>query len=388
MTSAPSPSAPAGLLHHRAEGSPSAPPLLLGPSLGTSLALWDGLAPELSAAHRVVRWDLPGHGGSAASLIGAGATVGDLARLVLALADSLGIEQFAYAGVSLGGAVGLHLAVHHPQRLTRLAVLCSSAHFGGAAPWQDRAALAREEGLAGIAASAPARWFTPGFRAERLVQDNRDADPGAYAACCDALGAFDLRDRLDEIRAPTLLVAGREDPATPPAHLRELADGVPGAELAELARASHLAVAERPEAVLTLLRAHFGQDAPRGMEVRRHVLGDTHVDRAQARQTPFTARFQDFISRYAWGEIWTDPTLSRRERSMVTLTALVAHGHLDELALHVRGARRNGLTPDEIGAVLQQCAVYVGVPAANAAFAVAQRVLDEEEGPTQDQVTG
>ena len=115
-----------------------------------------------------------------------------------------------------------------------------------------------------------------------------------------------------------------------------------------------------------------------GMKVRREVLGDAHVDRAQARQTAFTARFQDFITRYAWGEIWTDPTLSRRERSMITLTALVAHGHHEELAMHVRAARRNGLTPDEIGAVLLQTAVYCGVPAANAAFAVAQRVLSEK----------
>ncbi|MFJ8826755.1 3-oxoadipate enol-lactonase [Streptomyces sp. NPDC102467] len=370
---------PSPLLHHRTEGSPSAPPLLLGPSLGTSLALWDQVAPELSSAHRVVRWDLPGHGGSDAGLVSEGATVADLAGLVLALADSLGIERFGYAGVSLGGAVGLHLAVHHPERLTRLAVLCSSAHFGGAAPWRERAALVREEGTGGVAETAPTRWFTPGFTIPRLVRDNRDADPGAYAACCDALAAFDLRDRLGEITVATLLVAGREDPATPPAHLREIADAVPDAELAELAGASHLAVAERPEAVLGLLRTHFGQGAPRGMEVRREVLGDAHVDRAQGQQTPFTARFQDFISRYAWGEIWTDPTLSRRERSMVTLTALVAHGHLDELAMHVRAARRNGLTPDEIGAVLQQCAVYVGVPAANSAFAVARRVLAEEE---------
>ncbi|WP_338702405.1 3-oxoadipate enol-lactonase [Streptomyces sp. Q6] len=366
------------LPHHRVEGSPSAPPLILGPSLGTSLALWDRVAPELSVTHRVVRWDLPGHGGSDAGLIAAGARVADLAGLVLALADELGIERFAYAGVSLGGAVGLYLAVHHPERIDRLAVLCSSAHFGGSLAWEERAALVRKEGTAGVADSAPARWFTPGFRDDRLVQDNRDADPEAYAACCDALAAFDLRDRLAEIGVPTLLVAGRDDPATPPAHLREIADAVPGAALAELAGASHLAVAERPEAVLGLLRTHFGTGVKRGMAVRRQVLGDAHVDRAQARQTPFTAGFQDFISRYAWGEIWTDETLTRRERSMVTMTALVAHGHLDELAMHVRAALRNGLTPDEIGAVLQQCAVYVGVPAANSAFATAQRVLAEE----------
>lgn len=368
------------LLNHHAEGSVSAPPLLLGPSLGTSYALWDTVAPELSTAHRVVRWDLPGHGGSAAGLIGAGATVGDLAGQVLALADSLGIERFAYAGVSLGGAVGLHLAVHRPERLSSLAVICSSAHFNGSKPWEERAALVRREGLAGLAENAGARWFAGGFTVPRLVRDHRDADPDAYAACCDALAAFDLRDRLTEIAVPTLLIAGREDPATPPAHLREIADAVPGATLVELPGASHLAPAQCPEAVLTALRAHFGQGALRGMAVRREVLGDTHVDRAQARQTPFTARFQDFISRYAWGEIWTDPTLSRRERSMITLTALVAHGHYDELAMHVRAARRGGLTPEEIGAVLLQTAVYCGVPAANSAFATAQRVLAEEDG--------
>ncbi|WP_371663839.1 3-oxoadipate enol-lactonase [Streptomyces sp. NBC_00280] len=372
------------LPHHRVEGSATAPPLLLGPSLGTSYALWDKVAPELSVTHRVVRWDLPGHGGSAPGLIGPGATVGDLAALVLALADSLGIDQFAYAGVSLGGAVGLHLAVHHPERVSSLAVLCSSAHFNGSKPWEERAALVRSEGLAGLAESADARWFTPGFTVPELVADHRNADPDAYAACCDALGAFDLRDRLAEIGVPTLLVAGRQDPATPPAHLREIADAVPGATLVELPGASHLAVTQCPEAVLAALRPHFGAAPRRGMEVRRQVLGDTHVDRAQARQTPFTARFQDFISRYAWGEIWTDPTLTRRERSMITLTALVAHGHYDELAMHVRAARRNGLTPEEIGAVLLQTAVYCGVPAANSAFAAAQRVLAEEEAEGAD----
>ena len=115
-----------------------------------------------------------------------------------------------------------------------------------------------------------------------------------------------------------------------------------------------------------------------GMRVRREVLGDEHVDRAIERTTGFTREFQELITRYAWGEIWTRPGLDRRTRSCVTLTALAANGQLDELALHVRAARRNGLSEDEIKEVLLQCAVYCGVPAANAAFAVAQRVLAED----------
>jgi 4-carboxymuconolactone decarboxylase len=114
-----------------------------------------------------------------------------------------------------------------------------------------------------------------------------------------------------------------------------------------------------------------------GMKVRREVLGDEHVDRAVERTTEFTADFQDMITRYAWGEIWTRPGLDRKTRSAVTLTALVALGRHEELAIHVRAAVRNGLTVDEIKEVLLQTAIYCGVPAANSAFAVAQRVLDD-----------
>ena len=115
----------------------------------------------------------------------------------------------------------------------------------------------------------------------------------------------------------------------------------------------------------------------RGMRIRREVLGDDHVDRAVERTTDETADFQDFITRYAWGEIWSRPGLDRRTRSCITLTALVALGRFDELAMHIRGARRNGLSAKEIGEVLLHSAVYCGVPAANSAFQVFQRVLDE-----------
>jgi 4-carboxymuconolactone decarboxylase len=116
----------------------------------------------------------------------------------------------------------------------------------------------------------------------------------------------------------------------------------------------------------------------RGMEIRREVLGDEHVDAAVERTSDFTADFQDLITRYAWGEIWARPGLDRRTRSAITLTALVALGRFDELAMHVRAALRNGLTRDEIKEVLLQSAIYCGVPAANSAFALAERVLRDE----------
>lgn len=423
------------LLHHRVDGPAAAPPLFLGPALGTSLAVWDPQLPALARGHRVVRWDPPGHGvrpdgplpgtgreaatrvrtgavprtGPAAATVagtaaaaepGAGAAqgaggVGELAGLVLELADHLGIDRFRYAGISLGGAVGAWLAVHHPDRVDSLALVCTSARFGDPGPWLERAELVREKGTEPVAGAAPGRWFTPAFAGEpaarALVGDLRRADPYAYAALCEALAGYDLRADLPRITAPTLVVAGRDDPATPPAHARELADGIPGAGLTEVAHAAHLANVERPGPVLAALLAHFtGQGTPAesdaerraaGTAVRRSVLGDAHVDRAAARTTGFTADFQDFITRYAWGEIWTRPGLSRATRSCITLTALVAGGHLEELAMHVRAALRNGLTPDEIQEVLLQSAVYCGVPAANAAFAVADRALAQPGQP-------
>ncbi|MFF5583004.1 bifunctional 3-oxoadipate enol-lactonase/4-carboxymuconolactone decarboxylase PcaDC [Streptomyces hygroscopicus] len=398
-------------LHYDLSGPATAPPLILGPSVGTSLAVWEPQLPALARTHRVLRWDLPGHGGSPAALLPSdgSATIDQLAALVLRLADDQGWERFAYAGISLGGAVGLYLAAHHTERVGRLSVICSSARFGEPSSWRERARLVREEGTEAMVASRTGVWFsretaaTPRGRA--LLADLRATDRAGYAACCDVLADYDMRAALPSVTAPTLVVAGREDPATPPAHAREIADAVPGASLLEIAGAGHLAGVERPEAVTSALLSHLAHaaqpdltDAPRpdpaqpgddvsrhaaGMAVRRAVLGDAHVDRAVARTTPFTARFQDFITRYAWGEIWTGDGLDRRTRSCITLTALIAHGHDAELAMHVRAALTNGLTREEIGEVLLQSAIYCGVPAANSAFATAQRVFDEidAEGP-------
>ncbi|MET8869789.1 4-carboxymuconolactone decarboxylase [Nonomuraea sp. NPDC004580] len=361
------------MLQHRLDGPERGEPLVLAPSLGTSTRLWEPQVRTLARTYRVLRFDLPGHGGSKPL---PASTVEELAALVLEATTAAGMESFHYAGVSIGGAIGATLAVRHPGRVRSLAMVCSSARFGDPEGWHERAALVRAEGTGPLLEGAAGRWFA-GPPDQALLDDLAAADPTAYAACCEALAGYDLRAELAQITVPTLVVAGRDDPATPPAHARQLADGIPGATLVELPGAAHLAPADQPERVTKALLDHL-PSVP-GMRVRREVLGDAHVDRAVARTTGFTRDFQDFITRYAWGEIWTRPGLDRRTRSCITLTALVARGHLDELAMHVRAALRNGLTPDEIGEVLLQSAVYCGVPAANAAFAVAQRVLDEEE---------
>ncbi|MEU8198281.1 3-oxoadipate enol-lactonase [Microbispora amethystogenes] len=253
--------------HHRFDGPPDAPVVVLGPSLGTTLDLWEPQLAALTRTWRVLRYDLPGHGGSPAASgftrgLNRGLTVDDLAAGVLALLDHHGLAQgdrrVAYAGVSLGGAVGTALALRAPDRVASLVLCCTSARFGTAESWRERAALVRAEGTKPLVEATRSRWFTAGFPgAERYLDMLRGADPEGYAACCDALAAFDVRDRLGEVRAPTLVIAGVEDPATPPAHAEVLAEGIPDAALLVVPEAAHLATAERPDVVTEAIVRHL-----------------------------------------------------------------------------------------------------------------------------------
>ncbi|WP_020513858.1 bifunctional 3-oxoadipate enol-lactonase/4-carboxymuconolactone decarboxylase PcaDC [Paractinoplanes globisporus] len=370
--------------------APGRPLLLLGPSLGTSVeTLWSRCAALLRGGYHVVGWDLPGHGRSAPAAAGFG--IPGLAKAVLELADRIRPEaSFHYAGDSVGGAVGLQLMLDTPHRVTAAVLLCTGAKIGESAGWRQRAETVRADGTQAVVAGSIQRWFSPGFPerepevTEELLGALRAADPESYALVCEALATFDVRDRLAGIKIPVLAVAGADDQPAPPAGLALIAESVRDGRLVVLDGVAHLAPAESPAEVAALIDEHFAGrrtvDDVRaaGMAVRRAVLGDAHVDRAVAGTTGFTRDFQELITAYAWGEIWTRPGLDRRSRSMITLTALVALGHQEELAMHVRAARTNGLTVDEIKEVLLQAAIYCGVPAANTAFRIAQRVLDEE----------
>ncbi|MDL4776462.1 MULTISPECIES: alpha/beta fold hydrolase [Thermomonosporaceae] len=244
------------ILKHRFDGPEDAPVLVLGPSLGTTSALWNPQLPAL-ARWRTLRYELPGHGGAPPP---AGPfTVEDLAAGVAGLLDRYGIGRAACAGVSLGGAVGQALALAAPGRVGSLVLCCTSSHFGPPEPWLERAALVRREGLGPIAGTAAGRWFTPGFTgAGPYVAMLRAVDPEGYAGCCEALARFDVTARLGEITAPALVVAGAEDVATPRgAHADVLAAGIPGARLVVIGAAGHLASAERPGPVTDAITGHL-----------------------------------------------------------------------------------------------------------------------------------
>lgn len=381
-------------------GSSDLPLLVCGPSLGTSAtALWSPVAALLAADFHVVAWDLPGHGVNRGDDPGT-FTMAELAEGVLSFVDAVLSERgedgvpFVLAGDSVGGAVGLQLALAAPARIRATALLCTAARLGDESMWRERAELVRRSGTPVMVEASARRWFGPGFiEAEPelvtgLLHALQDADRFGYAAVCDALATFDVRDRLGEITSPVVAVAGAYDVAAPVAAMAEVAHGVADGRLVVLDRAGHQAPVEAPAEVARAIAEVAGMRSTpttiaertrAGMAVRREVLGDAHVDRATASATDLTRDFQELITDYAWGGIWTRPGLDRRSRSLITLTALIARAHHDELAMHLRAARTNGLSDDEIKELILQTAIYCGVPDANTAFRIAQRTLDDRD---------
>lgn len=384
---------------HRAE----LPLLVLGPSLGSSATtLWSACAAGLTDRFDVLGWDLPGHGHNT-GVPAEPFSIAELAAGVLVVVDEVLAQReqpgasFAYAGVSVGGAVGLQLLLDAPGRVESAALICTGARIGQPAMWLGRVGQVAMSGTTVMVAGSAERWFADGFVdrepevASGLLGALQAADDEGYIAVCDALAGFDVRDRLSEIEAPVLAIAGAEDGVAPTAGLAEVADGVVHGRLVELPHVAHLAPAEAPARVAALLREHFLGEDPvpeptleshrsaawrAGDVVRREVLGDEHVDRALVGGAG-TRDFQSYLTEHVWGAVWTRPGLDRRSRSMIALAALVSGGQHEELAVHLRAAITNGVTRAEIDEVLLQTVVHCGVPTAGAAFRIANEVLGD-----------
>lgn len=247
-------------LHVVDTGNPAGPPIVWLGSVGSALAMWDRQIPEFADRYRCVLIDHPGHGASPPAT--GPLSIESLADDVLATLDSKGVARAHFVGLSLGAMIAMSIATIHPDRVDRLALLCTTAHFDDQSAWAARAATVRTGGMTTLADAVVTRWLTPAYaqahpdEVAAFVAMINATDPESYARCCEAIGLMDQRPTLRTIQAPTLVVAGTEDPATPPVHAETIANLIPNAKLATVA-AAHLANWEQPNAINELLRKHL-----------------------------------------------------------------------------------------------------------------------------------
>jgi 3-oxoadipate enol-lactonase/4-carboxymuconolactone decarboxylase len=380
-------------LFYRLEGRSDLPALLLSHSLGCDHSMWAPQMSDLLQHFQVLRYDTRGHGASA---VPAGDyTLDQLGKDALGLADKIGLTKFAFCGLSMGGAVGQWLAINAPQRLTALALANTSPRFATPDTWDARRKAVLEGGMQAIVDAVMQRFFSPDKQESAWAQSTRavllGTDPKGYAACCAALRDADTRSSLSKISVPTMVIGSDKDPSTPwEAHGAILAREIPGAKAVRL-QTAHLSNLEQPRAfttaVLDFLLAEKTDADPleAGMAVRRHVLGDNHVDRSLKNATDFTRDFQELITRYAWGAVWTRPGLDHRTRRLLVLAVTAALGRWEEFRLHLRAGLAHDLEVCDVKETLLQVAVYAGVPAANTAFQIGKEEIDRLEQETMGQ---
>jgi 3-oxoadipate enol-lactonase/4-carboxymuconolactone decarboxylase len=377
-------------MFYRLQGNAGRPVLILSHSISTDHAMWDLQVENLLPHFQILRYDTRGHGASEAT---AGEySIEMLGKDILALADKLEISQFAFCGLSLGGAIGQWVAAHAPDRVTHLVLANTSPQFVPRTNWETRIAAVVKGGMSAVVDVAMQRFFS----SDTLAKENPDVastrsvflgtDPIGYLGCCAALRDMNHGDLLRQIKAPTLVIAGDRDVATPwSGHGERLAQEVAGAKALHLA-AAHLSNLERPHSFTTALlefllpQPNANPDSLQaGFAVRRAVLGDAHVDRAIANTTEFTREFQDLITRYAWGTIWSRPELDRRTRRLLALSITASLGRWEEFALHVRAGLASELELCDLKEVLLQTAVYAGAPAANTGFQIAGEQIEKKD---------
>ena len=369
-------------MFYRLQGNAGLPVLILSHSISTDHAMWDLQVENLLPHFQILRYDTRGHGASEAT--SGEYSIEMLGQDILGLADRLEFPRFAFCGLSLGGAIGQWVAGHAPDRVTHLVLANTSPQFVPRTNWETRIAAVAKGGMSAVVDLAMQRFFSPVtlVKKDPVVASTRSVflgtDPVGYLGCCAALRDMNHGDLLRQIKAPTLVISGDRDVATPwSGHGERLAREIPGAKAIHLP-AAHLSNLERPHSFTTAL-LEFLLPQPNtsvdplqaGFAVRRAVLGDAHVDRAIANTTEFTREFQELITRYAWGTIWSRPELDRRTRRLLALSITASLGRWEEFSLHVRAGLADELEVCDLKEVLLQTALYAGAPAANTGFQIA-----------------
>lgn len=366
-------------VHVREDGSAHAPALLLLHSLGTSGKVWGPVVAALAASFYVIRPDMRGHGGTAATP--GPYTIAQLAEDAVGVLDALGVQRAAIVGLSIGGLIAQQLCYAAPERAASLTLMDTALKIPPATLWHERAALVRAKGMQAVVEPVVARWVTaeaPAHAAETLRALLLATAPEGYAGSAEAIAAADLTEQSAHLALPTLVLVGEADQATPIASAEALRDTIPGAQLELIAGAAHIPTAEQPAAVAgALLRFLAGNGLAAGLRTRRAVLGDAHVERSMSNATDFDRNFQQWITATAWGGVWSRPHFDRRTRSIITLALLAGLGREEEFKLHLRATRNTGATPEDISEMLLHVAVYAGVPAANSAMRMAKQIFAE-----------
>jgi 3-oxoadipate enol-lactonase/4-carboxymuconolactone decarboxylase len=372
--------------HVQVEGpapTADAAPVLFLHSIGTDLHVFDPQAAALARTRRVIRMDLRGHG--LTGTVAGAASMSDLARDAVAVLDALGIRQAHVVGLSIGGRIAQQLAAEAPERVASLVLMDTAAEFPPPEGWQQRIDIVAAQGMKGLVDTVMPRWVVDQSLASShgLRRMLLSTDPDGYAAAAAALRDARASHVAGRIGCPTTVIVGDRDIATPPAAAEALRDMIPGATLVVVPEGAHIPTFEREQPITEAVMAHLAALAPQpgrdgGLAIRKAVLGEAHVARAQANVTPLDAAFQEWITANVWGGVWTRPGLPRHTRSLLTLAMMAALARHEEFELHVRATRNTGVTPEEIAEVLLQVGAYAGVPAANSALKIAKRILAED----------
>ncbi|MEP5155611.1 alpha/beta fold hydrolase, partial [Planktotalea sp.] len=321
-------------------------------SLGSDQSIWDDVIAHLPKGYGILTYDLRGHGQSS----GVAESIEGLAEDASHLIDALGITDVLFCGVSIGGMIGQVLAAKRADVICAAALCNTAPKIGTAERWAERIALVEEGGVESCAAMIVNNWFGPDYAActDRMALHQtmvgRTSNAG-YAAACRAIRDADLSAFAKAIEVPCLCIGGQHDKSVLPAAVQALAETIPNAKAQIFESLGHLPCLEMPEQLAALIAGFDPIPSDRtqaGMQIRRAVLSDSHVDKASAKITTLDQAFQSLITEGAWGTVWANPGISARERSMLTLALLAATGNFEEIPMHIRATARTGASERDI----------------------------------------